>query len=162
MPGPGRRTRRAATPAAFAIFLASWAPIVLAQGGAGVLVSPVARVQLVAVVLPRVTPAARSGGIVWSGEMGTGVAELALAANTPFRIIAHRVERGPGAPTPRSWVEVNGSEREVTAARSVVVRRGRSGDGLVRVPFRIRTEGGGSGWASGPLLRFDVVVDPAP
>lgn len=164
MPGPGRRTRRATTPAAFAIILAGWAPIVSAQGGSGALVSAVAQVRLVAVVLPRVTPTAPTRGAVvtWSGETGTGVASIAISSNTSYRIVVHRIGPGPGsASVSRIWIR--GDDRQLHELRSgepVVFRRGRNGDGSVLVPFRLSPAGEGTP-AGGPLLRFDVLVEPA-
>lgn len=164
MPGPGRRTRRATTPAAFAIVLAGWAPIVSAQGGSGALVSAVAQVRLVAVVLPRVTPTAptRGAGVTWSGETGTGVASIAISSNTSYRIVVHRIGPGPGsASVSRIWIR--GDDRQLHELRSgepVVFRRGRNGDGSVLVPFRLSPAGEGTP-AGGPLLRFDVLVEPA-
>ena len=134
MPGPGRRTRRAKTPAAFAIILAGWAPIVSAQGGSGALVSAVAQVRLVATVLPQVTPIAptRVAGISWSGETGTGVASIAISSNTSYRIVVHRIGPGPGsASVSRIWIR--GDDRQLHELRNgepVVIRGGRNGDGL--------------------------------
>ena len=163
MPGPGRRTRRAKTPAAFAIILAGWAPIVSAQGGSGALVSAVAQVRLVAVVLPQVTPTApsRAAGTGRRGQTGTGVASFVLSSNTPYRIVVHRIEQGPGsAAVSRIWIQ--GDDRQLHELRNgepVVVRHGRSGDGSVRVPFRLRPTGEGTP-AGDPPLRFDVLVEP--
>ena len=163
MPGPGRRTRRAKTPAAFAILLAGWAPIVSAQGGSGALVSAVAQVRLVATVLPQVTPIAptRVAGISGSRETGTGVASIAISSNTSYRIVVHRIGPGPGsAPVSRIWI--TGDDRQLHELRNgepVVVRHGRSGDGSVRVPFRLRPTGEGTP-AGDPPLRFDVLVEP--
>lgn len=164
MPGTDRRTRRARTPAAFAILLAGWAPIVSAQGGSGALVSAVAQVRLVAVVLPQVSPIAptRVAGITWSGETGTGVASIALASNTPYRIVVHRVEPGlAGASASRIWIL--GDDRQLHELRGgepVVIRCGRDGDGSVLVPFRAGPAGDGAPGGV-PPLRFDVLVEPA-
>jgi len=163
MPGTGRRTRRARTPAAFAILLAGWAPIVSAQGGSGALVSAVAQVRLVATVLPRVTPIAptRVAGISWSGETGTGVASIAISSNTSYRIVIHRIGPGPGsASVSRIWIR--GDDRQLHELRNgepVVIRRGRNGDGSVLVPFRVSPTGEGAA-AGDPPLRFDVLVEP--
>ena len=163
MPGTGRRTRRARTPAAFAILLAGWAPIVSAQGGSGALVSAVAQVRLVATVLPRVTPIAptRVAGISWSGETGTGVASIAISSNTSYRIVIHRIGPGPGsASVSRIWIR--GDDRQLHELRNgepVVIRRGRNGDGSVLVPFRVSPTGEGAA-VGDPPLRFDVLVEP--
>lgn len=163
MPGTGRRTRRARTPAAFAILLAGWAPIVSAQGGSGALVSAVAQVRLVATVLPRVTPIAptRVAGISWSGETGTGVASIAISSNTSYRIVVHRIGPGPAsASVSRIWIR--GDDRQLHELRNgepVVIRRGRNGDGSVLVPFRLSPTGEGTA-AGDPPLRFDVLVEP--
>jgi len=163
MPVTGRRTRRARTPAAFAILLAGWAPIVSAQGGSGALVSAVAQVRLVATVLPQVTQIAptRAAGSSWSGETGTGVASIAISSNTSYRIVVHRIGPGPGsAPVSRIWVR--GDDRQLHELRNgepVVIHRGRNGDGPVLVPFRLSPTGEGTP-AGGPLLRFDVLVEP--
>jgi hypothetical protein len=163
MPVTGRRTRRARTPAAFAILLAGWAPIVSAQGGSGALVSAVAQVRLVATVLPQVTQIAptRAAGSSWSGETGTGVASIAISSNTSYRIVVHRIGPGPGsAPVSRIWIR--GDDRQLHELRHgepVVIRRGRNEDGPVLVPFRLSPTGEGTP-AGGPLLRFDVLVEP--
>lgn len=163
MPGPGRRTRRATTPAAFAIILAGWAPIVSAQGGSGALVSAVARVELVAVMLPQVTPTAlaRPAAITWSGGSGTGLASIALTSNTPYRIVVHRVEQGSsGAPVSRIWIQGDDRQlREVRYGEPVVIRRGRNRDGSVVVPVRMSPAGEGTPAGDLPL-RFEVVVEP--
>lgn len=164
MPGTGRRARRAATHAALAIILAGWAPIVSAQGRSGALVSAVAQVRLVAVVLPQVSPIAptRVAGITWSGETGTGVASIAISSNTSYRIVVHRIGPGPGsASASRIWIL--GDDRQVHELRNgepVVIRRGQHGDGSVLVPFRLSPTGEGTP-AGGPLLRFDVLVEPS-
>lgn len=164
MPGPGRRTRRTRTRAAFAIILAGWAPIVSAQGGSGALVSAVAQVRLVAVVLPQVSPIAptRVAGITWSGETGTGVASIAISSNTSYRIVVHRIGPGPGsASASRIWIWDDDRQlHELRNGEPVVIRRGRNGDGSVLVPFRLSPTGEGTP-AGGPLLRFDVLVEPA-
>jgi hypothetical protein len=163
MPGPGRRSRRATTPAAFLIILAGWAPIVSAQGGSGALVSAVAQVRLVATVLPQVTPIApaRAAGISWSGETGTGVASIALSSNASYRLVIHRIGPSPGsAPVSRIWIR--GDDRQLHELRDgepVVIRRGRNGDGSVLVPFRLSPTGEGIP-AGSPPLRFDVLVEP--
>lgn len=164
MPRPRRRTRRATAPAAFTIILAGWAPIVSAQGGSRAPVSAVAQVRLVAVALPRVTPTAPAGaaGIGWSGGTGTGVASIALASNTPYRIVVHLVEPGPaGAAVSRIWIW--GDDRQMHELRSgepVIVRRGRRGDGSVLVSFRSSPAGDGAPPGT-PPLRFDVLVEPS-
>jgi hypothetical protein len=164
MPGPGQR-RRGTTPAAFAIILAGWAPIVSAQGGSGALVSAVAQVRLVATVLPRVTPIAptRAAGISWSGETGTGVASIALSSNTAYRIVVRRIEQGPdSASVSRIWIRADDRQLyELRDDEPVVIRGGLSGDGSILVPYRLSPTGGGRP-AGGPPLRFDVLVDPAP
>lgn len=163
MPRPGRRSRRAATHAALAIVLAGPAPILSAQGGPGARVSNVAQVRLVAVVPARVTSAApaRAAGITWSRATGTGVASIGLAANTSYRVIVHRVEPSSGgAPVSRIWIRTDtGQLRELRRGEPVVVRRGRSGDGTVLVPFRLSPAAEGAG-AAAPPLRFDVLVEP--
>ena len=164
MPGPGRRTRRATAPAAFAIILAVWPPIVSAQGGSGALVSGVTQVRLVAVVLPRVTPAAPAGAAVigWSGATGTGVASIALESNTPYRIVVHRIEPDPGgAQLSRIWIR--GDDRQLHELRSgepVIIRRVGRGDGPVLVPFRSSPAGDGTATGA-PPLRFDVLLQPS-
>jgi hypothetical protein len=163
MPGPGRRTRRPKTSAAFVIILAGWAPMVSAQGGSSTLVSGVAQVQLVAVVPPRVTPTAptRAAGISWVDGTGAGVASIALSANTPYRIVVHRVEPGSGsAPVSRIWIRGDDRQlRELRYGEPVVVRRGRSGSGSVLVPFRV-SPSPAEAPVGGPPLRFDVLVEP--
>ena len=161
---PGRRSCRAATHAALAIVLSGPAPILSAQGGPGALASNIAQVQLVAVVPARVTPAvpARAAGITWSRTTGTGVASIGLAANTAYRVVAHRIEPRPDAePLPRIWIRTDtGQLRELRRGEPVVVRRGRSGDGTILVPFRLSPAAEGAAVAA-PPLRFDVLVEPS-
>ncbi|HEY6947231.1 MAG TPA: hypothetical protein VI297_00305 [Gemmatimonadales bacterium] len=150
------------TPAAFAIILGAWAPIVSAQGGPGALVSAVAPVRLVAVVLPRVTPTAptRAARITWVAGTGMGVASIALSSNTPYRIVVRRIEQGDSASVSRIWIR--GDDRQLHELRNrepVVILRGQCGDGSVLVPFRLPPTGKGTP-AGDPPLRFDVLVEP--
>jgi hypothetical protein len=161
---PGRRSRRAATHAALAIVLSGPAPILSAQGGPGAFVSNVAQVRLVAVVPARVTPAAstRAAGVAWSRATGTGVASIGLAANTAYRVVAHRIERPYAEPLSRIWIRTDtGQLRELRRGEPVLVRRGRSGDDTtILVPFRL-SPASDSATAGAPLLRFDVLVEPS-
>lgn len=161
---PGRRSRGAVTHAALAIVLSGPAPILSAQGGPAALVSNVAQVRLVAVAPVRVTPTAPAlaTGITWNRATGTGVASIGLAANTSYRVVVHRVAQRPDAePVSRIWLRTDtGQLRELRRGEPVVVRRGRSGDGTVLVPFRL-SPAGDSATAGAPPLRFDVLVEPS-
>ena len=161
---PGPRSRRAATRAALAIVLSGPAPILSAQGVPEALVSNVGQVRLVAVVPVRVIPAApaSAAGIRWNRATGIGVASIGLAANTSYRVVVHRVAPRPDAePLSRIWIRTDtGQLRELRRGEPVVVRRGRSGDGTVLVPFHVSPAAEGAGVAA-PPLRFDVVVEPS-
>lgn len=161
MPGLGRRTHHS-MPATFAILLAGWASAASAQESSS-LVSPIARVQLVAVMLPRVRPTAPvlSPGIAWGGSAGTGLATIPVAVNAPYRIVVHRFAQSTPAPAPaRIWVRADdGKFHELGEAEPIVVRRARTTDGYLRVPFVMNTAPDGTS-AVEPPLRFDIVVEP--
>lgn len=130
-----------------------------AQGAA--IVSPVTQVRLVAIVPPRVVPAAvaRPSPIVWRAATGTGHVSITLSANTPYWLIALCDERGASG---RIWVEgQNGRLVEVIEAKPVVVRRGSGAEGSVVVPFRLRLERDEGVVPPALPVRFDVLVDPA-
>jgi hypothetical protein len=149
-------------PAAFAIILAGWAPTASAQESSSLL-SPVARVQLVAVMLPRVEPIAPalSPGIAWSGSAGTGLATIPVAVNARYRIVVHRFAQSTPAPAPaRIWVRADdGRLHELGEAEPIVVRRARTTAGYLRVPFVMSAPPDGTS-AVEPPLRFDIVVEP--
>lgn len=159
MPGPGRRTRLAT--AAIAVVLAARAPAASAQGETRGLVSAVARVRLVAVMLPRLTPAARAlpAGRILSNSAGTGTVLITLSTNTSYRVVARRTDPG-GTPRARIWLEGGDGQLHELDTEPLVVRTGRTGDGTILVPYRL---GGARERAPAgfPPLRIDVVVQPA-